>query len=81
MCHTGLHAAPVHLYIDAGAVSPNYGFTDLAGNVWSSDSCYTGQIISLISQNHPIGPHSCLGMACNACDLLKNRNVREYLGV
>ncbi len=49
MCHTGLHAAPVHRYIDAGAVALNYGFTDLAGNVWFSDSYYTGQMIRFIS--------------------------------
>jgi len=56
MCHTGLHAAPVHRYIDAGAVAPNYGFTDLAGNVWFSDSYYTGQTIGFISQSHTDTP-------------------------
>ena len=38
----GCQSGPVHLFIDAGATSPDYRFTDLAGNAWSGDTFYIG---------------------------------------
>ena len=36
----------MHLYIDAGATSTDYDFTDSVGHTWSSDTSYTGESLT-----------------------------------
>ena len=45
----GCQSGPVHLFIDAGATSPDYRFTDSAGNAWSGDTFYIGVALLEVS--------------------------------